>query len=1101
MLRIVKKHLRALIEVGLLLPLLVAVQPAMGQQNNSSISGVVKDTTGSVIAGAPVKLTEPATGLARSTTTDGSGSYKFLALSPGSYDITVSQTGFKTFVASSFTLEVSQNAVQNATLQIGETTTAVTVEAAPPLVDTDSAVVGQVIGAKQVVTYPLNGRNFLDLTTLSAGVNEPSTSGYVAAQTGRSGLSIIVGGNRESSTSYLLDGIPMRDDRSGALIYQPTLDALQEFKVQRSFFQAEDGFHPSIVNVITKSGTNSFHGAAWDFLRNTGFDGSNYFSKTGPDSYHQNQFGLFVSGPIIKDRLLFLFDYEGRRSTQATTASGVYADEKQLSGDFSESTLANGNVIPIFDPAAPGRTQFPLNKIPDGRISGVAKQAIALLFPRGITTPSIASAPNVFGHPVTTGDDNQYIGRLDAPRVNTFGVNTQFMFRYALLDSSLYQPGLAPLQGLEKPINSKNIVFQATTVISPTVVNVFRIGYEFDNAPTDNIGAGSRNISAEVGLQNTTTFSPDWAAPVFAMTGFSSAGAKQGYNLVNRQNTYVLADNVTFIRGKHTFKTGIDLRTNRVLFDTGTYAFGSLTFSGPFTAQYVAGKAQASTGSPLADFLLGYPTSGSVATGSTLAHYRFAEYGFFFQDDWKAAQNLTIQAGLRYEPSTDPYSEEGNTYIFDQQNGTLLFPSLGEVPRGLLHSPHREFGPRLGMSFSPGSSGRTTIRAGVGTYFDMNQLNELQFANSGPPFSNHFALLQTGATITNAYQLDTNIFPAFAPQQPTPGFTPPAGVSLFTLDPNNKTPTIIQYNFNVQHQLGLNSMFQIGYFGSHAYHLSKRYNFNSCSSATDYLCVASRKPFPTYGYVFISSTRADSNYNSLQATFQQHITHGFTLLANYTYEKSLDTDSGEGGATYSTRAACISCDYGRSLFSVPQRFVASSIYELPIGRRKALGANMSPLANVLIGGWEVSGIYTIDSGGPFDIAATAQSGESEYSSRANCVSTNYYSAHHLHTDPNHQWLNPAAFAAPAVGTFGNCARDVVTGPGDQTLNAEAAKHFGFGDGRDIEFRAEAFNALNHTNFSNPAASVGSTTAPAGNFGRITSAGSARIIQLALKLKF
>lgn len=1078
----------------------IALTPcSWSQQSNSSISGTVTDSTGSVVPGAAIKLTNTETGLVLSATSDSSGVYKFLALSPGSYDIAVSKSGFQQFVATSFTLLVSQNAVQNVVLQVGSVSTAITVKATPPIVETDSAVVGQVIESKQITTYPLNGRNFLQLATLSAGVNPPSSGGFAEQLTGRAGATIIVGGNREAATGYLLDGIPMRDDRSGALIYRPTLDALQEFKVERSFFQAESGFHPAIVNVITKSGTNQFHGEAWDFLRNTGFDASNYFSKTGPDRYHQNQFGILVSGPIIKNRLLFLFDYEGTRYNIGVTSSGIYPDQKQLSGDFSEPN--NGAIVPIYDPASGGnRTQFPGNVIPDSRISPVAKKAIDLLFPKGITTPAQGS-PNYFGHPDEIGDDDQYIGRLDAPRVNTFGVNTQFMFRYAHLDSALTQPKLAPLQGISKPINSQNIVFQATSPISPTMVNVFRIGYEYDHAPTDNLGAGSRNIPAEVGLKNTSDFAPDWAAPVIGISGISRIGAAQSYNLVNRQNTYVLADNLTFIRGKHTFKTGVDLRKTISLYDTGTDAMGSISFTGGFTSELSGSTQVKGTGSPLADFLLGYPTSGSVSTGSTSAHYVYGQYGFYFQDDWKALPNLMIQAGLRYSPATYPYPEEGNNYIFDQKTGVLLFPSLGEAPRGLMDSPHREFAPRFGFSYSPGSTGRTVIRGGVGMYYDLEQLNELQFQNSGAPFSTRFTFNQSSSTINGAYQLDTNIFPYVPPGKPTPGYTQPPGSGIFTMDPNNQTPTVVQYNLNVQRQINQNSMVQIGYFGSYGYNLSKRYNFNTCSSANDYLCIKSREPFPTYGYVFVSSTKAYSNYNSLQTTFEHRMAHGFTLLANYSFQKSLDTDSESGPALSGTRSACLSCDWGRSNQSVAQRFVASGIYELPIGRGKVVGGSMSPLANTLLGGWEISGIYTMETGAPMDATTAGLAGESFYVSRANCVSTDFYSAHNLHSDPDHLWLNRDAFAPAPAGTFGNCSRNVLTGPGSRSLDAEAAKIFGLGEGRNIEFRAEAFNAFNHTNFGNPAANVGSPTAPAANFGRITGASSGRVMQLALKLRF
>jgi hypothetical protein len=751
---------------------------AGAQQNNSSISGSVRDVGGAAVVSATVILREPATGLSRSATISSDGSYKFASLNPGTYEISINKVGFKTFVTTPLTILVSQDAMQNATLLVGSVDTTVTVEAATQLVDNDSAVVGQVIESKQLVTYPLNGRDFLQLATLSAGVNPAAAPSSSLAQstTNRSNTTVIVSGNRESSTSYLLDGIEMRDDRTGALTYQASLDALEEFRVQRSFFQAENGFHPAIVNVITKSGTNQFHLTAWDFLRNTNFDGSNYFSTTGPDPYHQNQFGAVFSGPIIKDKLHFLFDYEGVRYKIGVTSNGTFPDERQLSGDFTEPI--KGIVAPIYDPATPGnRTQFPGNIIPPGRISQVAKNAIALLFPSGVTTLA-QGQPNYHGNPVQVGNDNQYIGRLDMPRIHMLGHDTQLAFRFAWLDSDQFKPGLAPLQGLTKPIYARNVALQATTPFSSNLINVFRVGYQRDYSPTDNIGANTRNISAEIGLQNTTLYAPDWAAPVLGISGYSGTGAAQCYNLVTTQNAYVLTDNVTLVRGRHTFKTGLEIRDVRSLFDTGTDAMGSLSFTGPFTAALSGTSLVKNTGNPIADFLLGYPSSGTTSTGSTHAHFHYGQFGFFLQDDWKLKDNFMLQAGVRYEPSTYPYSEENNTYIFDQQTGTELFPSLHEVPRGLLTSPHHEIGPRLGFSYSPGAAGTTTIRAGVGLYFDMEQLNELQFENFGPPFYYLQSFNITGNTLANSYQLDANTFPYVPPVPVTTGFKPPSGTSL-----------------------------------------------------------------------------------------------------------------------------------------------------------------------------------------------------------------------------------------------------------------------------------------------------------------------------------
>lgn len=1063
------------------------------QQNNSSISGVVTDPQGGVVPGATVMLQQPATGLTRTATTDERGYYKFPSLSPGSYDVSVKKEGFREQTSKGFTLLVSQDAAHNIALAVGSVSDVVTVDATAPLVDTNSAVVGQVIESEQIVTYPLNGRNFLQLATLSAGVTPLVSNASIATTiTNRPNTTILVSGNRESATSFLLDGVEMRDDRTGALTYQVSLDALEEFKVQRSFFPAENGFHPAVVNIITKAGTNQFHFTGWEFIRNTMFNGRNYFATT-VDPYHQHQYGLIFSGPILKDKLQFLFDYEALRYTIGVTSNGTYPDQRQLSGDFSESF----NKV-IYDPASPGgRTPFAGNIIPPGRINSVAQKAIALLFP---TTTAVPVGPNFLGHPNQTEHDDQYLGRLDMPSVNTFGRNTQLMFRFAYLDSNQIRPGLAPLQGLTRPILARNAVFQATTTLSPTWVNVFRVGYHRSYTPISNIGANTRNISAEIGLTNTTLNAPDWAAPVLSFTGYSSLGALQSYNLETNQNTYMLADNLTWVKGKHTFKAGVDIRAVRNRFDTGTYAFGSLSYTGVFTSQLNGSSIVPNTGNPIADFLLGYPASGNGAGGSTLAHYHYQQAGVFIQDDWKVTPRLAIQAGVRYEPSTYPKPEEQNNYIFDKSTGYLLFPKLNQVPDGLISNPHREIGPRVGFSFSPDPQQRMTVRGGAGIYFDMTQTNELQFQNYGPPFYYIQSFTQPGNTISGVYQTGVNTFNPVAPAPMSTNYVPPAGTSFFSMDKDNKTPTIYQYNLNVQQQMTKNSVFEIGYFGSHGLHLSKRYNYNSCSSANDYLCIASRKPFPTYGYVFMSSTQAFMHYNSLQTRFEQRFNHGFTILANYMWQHILDNDSGTGAGTSTERAACLRCDYGTSEYNVRQRFVASMIEKLPIGRGHRLGGNMPRALDAIVGGWTVSGIVTLQEGQNITVTTTNNAGELQASTRPNCVSNQIYTPNRdLHNDPNHQWLNPAAFQATTAGTFGNCPRGVYIAPGTENVDASLSKFFPMPHKGTLELRAEAYNALNHTNFGIPSSGT-SLTVPI-TFGRISSAGSARVFQFAAKIKF
>lgn len=1074
--------------------------PLWGQVGTSTISGFIFDRTESVINGATVTLTDPSTGFLREVKSDEQGYYKFAALPPGTYDLRVRKEGFQVFAANGITLRLSQDLPQNVTLQIGAATQQISVEAVSPMLESESAVVGQVIAARQIVDMPLNGRNFLQLASLTSGANptvlQGSPASFATSVTNRPNVTVVLGGNRESGVSYLLDGIEMRNDRVGALSFEPSLDAISEFKVERGFFQAENGFHPGIVNVATKSGTNGFHGSAWEFVRNSAFDARNFFSPQA-QLFKQNQFGVNVSGPILKDRLLFMFDYEGLRQRLGITASGLYPTRRQFSGDLSESFNP-----PIYDPASYNaqtgtRQPFAGNIIPSDRINSFSVKAVQVLFPVVTSAPT---AINLLRNLIQTQTDNQYIGRLDMPRFKVYHWDTQMMFRFAQGDSDQFRPGTAPLQGLSRPLYPRNLVDQLTTTFSPRVINILRLGYQRDYSPYQFEGSGgSVNLSRELGLKNTTTNPADFFAPPFSLAGYSGTGGS--YNLQTISNRYILADNVTYIRGSHTIKTGFEIRYTRLLEETATFAAGSLTFSGQFSGQTQPAangtvSLVARTGSPVADFLLGVPQSGSAAFGNSLAHFRFSQMGFFGQDDWKVTRDLTLQVGLRYEPSTYPAPELKNNYIFDPKTGTLLFPLLGEVPAGLLTHPHREFGPRAGLAWRPAFDHKSTLRAGYGIFFDLTQLNEMQFQNYGPPFYNLQTFSLSGTQPIPTYTLGVNTFPDVTPTPIQKGFVPPRGTGPFSLDRGNRTPTVYQWNVNYQREFRSDWLLEAGYFGLHGLHLSKRYDLDTCSGANDLVCDPSRRPWPNLSQVFLSTTNGWSRYNGLHVRAQKRFSRGLQVLAGYTWQKSIDTDSGGSFGSPTQRSACLNCDKGLSNFNIAHRLTFSAVYELPFGRGRAFARNLPRAADFLLGGWEVANIASFQTGPPQDVAApnlTADTGI--HTHRANCLGGNAYASGDLRSN-GLRWLNPANFSPDLAGYYGTCGRSVFTGPGLNNWDLSVLKHFQITEAARLEFRAEAFNAFNHAQFDLPSNNVASAI-----FGKVTSAEQPRVLQLGMKLNF
>jgi hypothetical protein len=1083
---------------------------AAAQVGTSSILGYVYDSTGAAIPRAQVTLTRPSTGLRLTTKTNQTGLYKFPDLLPGTYDLTITHSGFQTYQVRGIVLQVDQHPQYNATLQVGAVTQAVTVRGGVQMLETNTASAGQVIPERTVVSLPLNGRNFLQLATLGAGTTPPvlqgSNASFATNITGTPNSTVNLGGNRESATSYLLDGIPARDERTGALVFQISVDSIQEFKEMRNFFPAEYGFHPAIVNVSTKSGTNEIHGDAWEFLRNDSLDARNFFSPS-IEPFHQNQFGATLGGPVRKDKLFFFGDYEGFRERLSAIQTGVYPDIKQFSGDLSAPGVFGDQPIynPLtFNPVTGTKQPFPGNIIPASMINPYALKAIQRIFPPNVTISPNGITPNVVVTPPSGDTYNQFIVRMDGQDVNTFGKQTQMFGRFSYINGDVFSNNLAPLTTLNRFDHDRNAVYQATTSFSPTTVNVFRMGYQREFTPFVWAGSGgSDNISKDLGLNNTTTNPRDFAAPNFSLVGFSGTGG--GFNLQTVSNHYIFADDVTKIIGGHTVMWGAEVRHTNLLEETSTFANGELSFSGQFTAQTqfnpTTGQIEniPGTGSSIADFLLGNPYSGIAAYGNTLGHWEWYEFGLFLQDDWKVKPGLTLQYGLRYEPSTAPTDNDRNVYIFDFQNGTLLFPKLGQVPPSLVNLKEGQLAPRVGLAWSPGFDKNSVFRAGFGTYFDETQLNELQFENFGSPFFNLQSFTVPQTTAIDPFTLGVNTFPSIVPPPIAPGFKPAPGAGPFSIDNSYaNTPTVYQWTVDYQRLFGMNWLFDLGYAGLRGNFLSRRYDFDQCSISVpnSLFCDPTKRPYPNLSQLFLSTQGAFSDYNALDASLQHKFSNSFSLLIGYTWGKSLDTDSGGSWATPTARSNCLRCDYGPSDFNISQRLSGSAVWQIPVGRGRRFLSNMSRPADLLVGGWTFSAITDFQTGPWGNIFApnvTADSGISVH--RGNCLGGDNYAPGSLRTN-GMQFLNPANFSIPAVGYFGTCGRGVFQGPGLNNWDTALLKDVKLGERFTGEFRAEFFNAFNHAQFDLPVSSLSSPL-----FGKVESAERPREIQFGLKLYF
>ncbi len=633
---------------GLVALALLPTTPMAAQVATSTIAGVVSDSAGAVVPSARIVAILLATSQQREAAANGSGEYVIPQLAPGSYKLTISISGFQTAVVPNVTLEIAERAVVNVTLQVGQITEQVTVTgASAEILEAETASLGQVITRRAVNDLPLNGRNYLTLGSLSPGVipQLPAASGsasFVASTTGRSDRSLLVGGQRESSTSYLYDGVEMRNPRVGDSSITPSLDAVQEFKIQRNFFQAEFGFSPGIINVASRGGGNQFHGSLFEFLRNDAMDARNFFSSI-VEPFKRNQFGGSLGGVVKKDKVFFFGNYEGFRQRLGVIQRGTFPTQTLLSGNFSGLPTIYDPLT--FDAATNTRMAFPGNQIPASRINAISKN----FFPY-IPVTNTPGSNNVQGTPVQRLDDDQYNFRGDwliSNKHSLFG-------RFTRQNAPLTPAALAPFAGTLVAAKGISVVAQLTSSLTPSVVNVSRASYTYMELFGQQVPV-STNIAQAIGITGVSTSAINWGVPNVAWQGFSGIGSN-GLTQGNRLNNYFLGNDLTWIRGAHTIKSGYSIQQSRLLLDSDNGPRGSFTFNASFTAALdpTSGNPLANTGSGVADFLLGYPTNMSGAVGASLTHFTYFSHNLYVQDDWRVTKELTLNYGLRWEYQGPP---------------------------------------------------------------------------------------------------------------------------------------------------------------------------------------------------------------------------------------------------------------------------------------------------------------------------------------------------------------------------------------------------------------------------------------------------------------
>jgi hypothetical protein len=1048
---------------------------SQAQVSSGDILGTIKDTSGAVVTGASITVTNVGTNLARTAVTDVNGDYVVASLPVGQYTVSAEHAGFRRTTATGINLQFDERARIDLTLQIGEVQQSVQVEDVIPLLATDTATVGHTLDSQNMTALPLNKRDYLSLTLLIPGVVPAQQGSIVAFFRG----AVQVNGAREEANNFLLDGMQNKDDMIQGIVVQPSLDGIQEFKVQSSTYSAEYGSGGGAqINIITKSGTNKFHGTGFEFARNAVFDARNYFadSSQGKPEFKQNQFGGTFGGPIKRDRTFFFLNYEGRRLSQELLKTTSVPTLSMRTGNFV-------GLAPIFDPLTYDPTtgtaqQFPGNAIPANRIDPIAAKITTLL-----PLPNQTGALNFLGNGIFTDPIDTFLARFD----EQFAKNS-LTFRYGFYHGARFSP-FERFNGRDIPgygdtfgANDGNALLGWTKVIGTNKVNEMKIGYLHLNEP---FFAQNRNINyvGMLGIQGLPYVNnpSDFGLPQFSITGIGLFGDGCCYPQIRWDRKYQFIDNFAISHGRHAWKVGGEFMYYHQ--DMILHQREALNFTANFTANP---QNPSTTGNGFADFLLGYPTTSFRNSGNEEGNLRDQLYAAYFLDDWNVNRRLTLNLGIRYEYRTPYYDVNGDRSSFDPATATLIYPNKppGTSP-SLYNASKRDFAPRIGGTFR--LNDRTVLHAGYGLFYTPENGNaEWAKSVTNPPL-----------TISQTF-IAQPFVPDLTLANPYPAAAALGGVeSIAGIDKNFSNGYVQQWNANVERQITGNMSAQIGYVGSRGTNLASDININQPFPGPG--PTQPRRPYPQFGSITMLQSAFPSIYKSLQAKFQARLGGGQNLLVAYTLSRSMDLLSAYycgasftcGGLQNWHDLSTSGQNWGLSNFDRRHFLSVSYVADLPFGHGKRFLSD-ARIASAILGGLQVNGIYQYGSGNPLTVTLPFDnSGTGNFADRPNVIGNPVPSDQ----GPTN-WINSTAFVVPPQFTFGNAGRNTVIGPPTNRFDFSLFKNFTIRERSQLQLRAEAFNIFNHPNFFQPGSALGTPS-----FGQITQAYDGRDIQLGVRFSF
>ena len=1037
-------------------------------QSTANIVGTVRDSTDAAVPGARVTAVNVQTGLRQTRASGADGAYSLPLLPVGQYRLEAEKDGFQRYARSGITLAVGDNLTLDVALAVGSLAESVTVTGAAPLLETQTGAIRGLVDQQRIVDLPLNGRQITQLMAIQAGVIQRSSGTS-------EGDAFVVNGSRQSGVYFLLDGGMNTDSYRNYGGVFPNPDAVQEFSVQKSNFSAEyANATGAVVSVATKSGTNEFHGSAFEFLRNGVFNARNFFAARR-DSLKRSQFGGTLGGPIRKDRLFFFGSYQGTRTRSDPQLTRQFLPTAAMRrGDFT-------GIRAITDPQT--RQPFPGNQIPGARLNPIT---LALL--KFMPDPGTADGQRFVGVPLKTGED-EFTAKVDA----NLG-NHRLMTRY------FWERFQRPFTGKTDDLASMfaSEVGRSTQPYNQlTVSDIFTISSHLINSGT-------------VALRWRRTFN-DWSSiklPIdFAQAGVKGIAVKDpqslyvnisggfltrpGWNYDKQDYDIHLSDTVTWMTGSHEIKFGGEVLRSKNDIKNDFRTMGLFNFNGNIT------------GNAFADFMLGevYQFDQGGGEYKTLFGTR---WGFFAQDAWRVKPNLTLTLGLRWDPMFPFHDDIGRTQCFAPGAKSTRFPKApagylndGDpgCPEGGFNSYWQQIAPRFGFAWrAPG--GRTVVRGGFGLFWNP-QFTVLYngFVNAAP-FSPQ--VTRFGVRFEDPYANAGNPFPAsfapFVPSRDSEFFTPLGTFGAFA---GNFRPSYQEtYNLTVEHEVASDLVVRASYIGNLGRRLSYTDNLNYARYAPGATTgnIQQRRPFQDFGGILTTYSDSTSSYHGLQVSVERRVANNLSFEVNYTFSKSIDEVSADTTPQNASQTVPMNrrLNRGVSDFDLAQRLVVSHVWSLPELRRQ------NPITRGALGGWQFSGITSLRSGYPFSVSSGTDRALSGLgSSFADLVGNPFLDSGRSRTEKIERYLNTTAFAPAALGTFGTSPRNLMRGPGAINFDFGLMKVFPVTERLKLQFRSELFNAFNTPNLSGPNTNVNT---PA-RFGRIEGAGSPRIVQFALKASF